>query len=111
MDAHSFNPARLIHPLLFLALCPPAVNRCFAAEPLPTISEQTAVITDRFGLSLVADIDLGLLPRGTPGIVALTLLNNSSETSELGPAFVLTGSDHVSNLVRRTQQQFKRSAS
>lgn len=80
MDAHSFNLARLIHSLLFLALCPPAVNRCFAAEPLPTLSEQTAVITDRFGLSLVADIDLGLLPRGTRGIVALTLLNNSSET-------------------------------
>lgn len=80
MDAHSFKLAWLIHPLLFLALYPPAVNRCFAAEPLPTISEQTAVITDRFGLSLVADIDLGLLPRGTRGIVALTLLNNSSDT-------------------------------
>lgn len=83
MDATSLSPARLVRALLFLALCPPAANRCLAAQPLPTLAEQTAVITDRFGKSLVADIDLGLLPRGTRGVVALTLVNNSTDTIQI----------------------------
>lgn len=80
MEANSFSPANLICFLLGLAFCPLAASRCYADQPLPILAEHTAVITDRFGLSLVADLDLGLLPRGTRGLVALTLINNSSET-------------------------------
>lgn len=69
----------LIHPLLIFALCLLDVDRCLAADKLPILSKQTAVITDRFGLSLVADIDLGLLPRASRGIIELTLVNNSSD--------------------------------
>lgn len=80
MRSIMFGLLSLIYPVLLLALCLLDTNQCSADGNLPILAKRTAVITDRFGLSLVADIDLGLLPRSTRGIIEISLVNNSSDT-------------------------------